>query len=46
MLLVYQTTVRPDIDLLPSIAATAMTGGIESLLIGMFLTEDSNDPVF
>lgn len=46
MLLIYQTTVRPDIDLLPSLAATAITNGIESLLIGMFLTEDSDDPVF
>lgn len=42
MLLVYETTVRPDIDLLPQLAGRAISNGIESLLIGMFLMDDQS----
>jgi len=44
-LLIYESTVTPDIDLLPSLAARSITRGVESILIGMFLLDDLDDDI-
>ncbi|MFW7381905.1 MAG: hypothetical protein ACOH5I_24070 [Oligoflexus sp.] len=44
-LLIYESTVTPDIDLLPNLAARSITRGIESLLIGMFLLGDADGDI-
>lgn len=44
-LLIYQSTVTPDIDLLPNLAARSISRGVESLLIGMFLLGDADDDI-
>ncbi len=40
-LLVYETNVQPDIDLLPKVAAASIQAGIESLLVGMLFNDVS-----
>lgn len=43
LLVAYQSTIRPAIDLLPSLAAPAITAGSEAILIGMLLIDESID---
>ena len=42
-LLVYESTITPDIDILPSVAAGAIQEGIEAIIIGMFSNVDGDD---
>ncbi len=37
LLLIYESTILPEIDLLPRVAAESILQGIESILIGMYL---------
>jgi len=38
-LLVYETKLQPEIDLLPKVAATSIQAGIEALLVGMLFND-------
>ncbi|SMF76599.1 hypothetical protein [Pseudobacteriovorax antillogorgiicola] len=42
-LLIYESTVTPDINILPTIAGKAIQDGIEGIMIGMFLNVDNGD---
>jgi hypothetical protein len=42
-LLIYQSKIVPEIDLLPKLAAGPISEGIESILIGMFLIDNADD---
>lgn len=42
-LLVYASTITPDIDILPSVAAGAILEAVEGIIIGMFLDTGAGD---
>jgi hypothetical protein len=44
-LLVYETNLQPEIDLLPKVAATSIQAGIEALLIGMLFNDVASEEV-
>lgn len=43
MLLIYESTITPDIDILPSVAAGAIKDAIGGIVIGMFLELGAGD---
>ena len=45
LLLIYESRILPEIDLLPRVAAESILQGIESILIGMFLVPEETPEV-